>query len=271
MTKAANFTLLVNTSDGFEDCWQPFFHLLTQHWPHCDIPILLNTENKDWSYPNLSICCTRVQACSRSSQRLSWSECLLAALEQVKTPIVLYMQEDYFVEKPIDVDLIQDLAVEMMTRPEIKHIGLTHFGSEGPFEVTEDPRLWRIPRRGKYRVSTQAGLWRVDTLRSYLCPGESGWMFEIFGTRRAWKREELFMTLNRDLFGPRSPAIYYLHTGILKGKWHAGIPEVFARHGIVMDFQRRGFYQPKPWLLRKVDVARKLAKRPLYALKALMG
>ena len=79
------------------------------------------------------------------------------------------------------------------------------------------------------------------------------------------------MTLNRDLFGPRSPVIYYLHTGIVKGKWHAGIPEVFARHGIVMDFQRRGFYQPKPWLLRKVDVARKLAKRPLYALKALMS
>jgi len=47
MTKASNLTLLVNTSDSFEDCWQRFFDLLTRYWPGCYVPILLSTESKD--------------------------------------------------------------------------------------------------------------------------------------------------------------------------------------------------------------------------------
>lgn len=269
-TSGGNFTLLVNTSDSFSDCWQPFFYLLKQHWPDCDVPILLNTENETWSYPGLNIRCSQVQTRSGTSRRLTWSECLLAALAQVETPLVLYMQEDYFVEKPIDVKLIQELAGEIIRYPEVKHIGLTHFGSEGPFEPMEDPRLWRIPQRAKYRISTQAGLWRTETLRSYLRARESGWMFEILGTRRARKRKELFLTLNRELYGQQSPAIYYLHTGIIKGRWHPAIPQLFASHGIAADFERRGFYRPKPWLLRKMDVLLKLAEQPLYTLRAMI-
>ena len=42
------FTVLVNSSDGFEDCWDPFFKLFDKYWPNCNAPIILNTEKKTY-------------------------------------------------------------------------------------------------------------------------------------------------------------------------------------------------------------------------------
>src|SRR5437899_7727180 len=114
--------------------------------------------------------CTQVQHRSGDARRLTWSECLARALSEIKTPLVLYMQEDYFLERPVDMPLILDLVEIMRADPGIKHIGLTHFGSEGPSQPTKDPRLWEISQRARYRISAQAALWRVETLRSYLRP-----------------------------------------------------------------------------------------------------
>ena len=136
-----SFSILINSSDGFEDCWQPFFTLFGRYWPNCDVPILLNTELKDWAFPGLQIQCTQVQRRSRGTKRLTWSECLAEALSQVKTPLVLYLQEDYFIERPVNFGLIDEFVELMAANSEIKHIGLTHFGSIGPFESTDDMRL----------------------------------------------------------------------------------------------------------------------------------
>lgn len=272
MSTASPYTIFVNSSDGFEDCWQPFFELFNQYWPGVEAPILLNTERKHWTYPGLDLRCTRVQKGDGGARRLTWSECLQAGLQQVATPLVLYLQEDYFIERRVLAELIRELAVKMVENPTIRHIGLTHFGGEGPFRKTDDLRLWEIPPRARYRISAQAGLWRVEALLSYLLPWENGWMFEIFGTRRAWRRHELFLTLNRDVFNPKNtPAIQYLHTGIIKGKWHTGIQEVFSRHGIMVNFRERGFHRQRPALIRRLDLLRKIAAHPVYVAKSLFG
>lgn len=265
------FTVLVNSSDGFEDCWNPFFTLFARYWPDFKGPILLNTETKQWSYPGLGITCSRVQR-PGLSRRLTWSECLMAALDQVKTPLVLYLQEDYFFERPVESALIADLATRMLDDPEIKHIGLTHFGSMGPFEKTNDPMLWKIGAQARYRISTQAGLWRADTLRSYLRPEENGWMFEIFGTRRSRRRRDTFLTVNRDLHSPEdTPLVQYTHTGIIKGQWHPAMPELFSKHGIDINFSVRGIYSPGPALLRKATTMRRLLGHPLLLARGLLG
>jgi len=267
-----SFSILINSSDGFEDCWQPFFTLFIRHWKDCGFPILLNTEVKEWTFPGLQVRCTQVQFRSGSAKRLTWSECLAGALSQIKTPLVLYMQEDYFFERPVDVPLILNLAEIMRADSSIKHIGLTHFGSEGPFQPTKDPRLWEIPQKAKYRISSQAALWRIETLQSYLRPWENAWMFEIFGTRRARRNRELFLTLNRDVYNAEAtPAIHYLHTGIIKGKWHPGIPKVFEQQGITIDFRKRGFHRQKLALIRKTELLRSIAEHPIYAMKSLLG
>lgn len=258
------YTILVNTSDGFEDCWGPFFTLLEKYWPECKAPIYLNTENKIWQHPRFDIRCTTVQ--KNEPNRLTWSQCLIAALDQIETPLVLYFQEDYFIHQNVRAELIESAAQYMLDHPEIKHIALTRHGSIGPHEHYKADWLKKIQQKARYRISTQAALWRVDTLKSYLRPEENGWMFEIYATWRAHRRMECFLCAAfDDQHG--GPAIDYLHTGIIKGKWLKGIQEVFQPNGICIDYERRGFYTPKHPLLHKLELARKLLGKPGYLLR----
>jgi hypothetical protein len=261
------YTLLVNSCDAFADCWAPFFTLLSRYWPDRRPPILLNTERKDWQFPGVALTAARV---GRNDEReRTWSECLAAALAMVGTPLVLYAQDDYFIERPVDVERIESLAGLMLSRPDIGHVGLTHFGTHPPFLPSFDGRLWRIGRFAPYRISTQAALWRADVLRSYLKPWENGWMFEVYGTVRAWRRNELFLTVRRDQGGP---AIAYQHTGIVKGRWSRFVPALFAAEGISVAFDARGFHDESiPAWRRRSEVLARIAGRPIDALRSLLS
>lgn len=259
-----NYSILVNSSDGFEDCWNPFFTLLKKYWPECSAPIYLNTENKTWQHPDFDIQCTAVQG--EKQRRLTWSECLISALDQIKTPLVLYFQEDYFIHQPVRTEVIAAAVEHMLAHPEVKHIALTRHGSLGPYEPYQVLAFQKIRQKANYRISTQAALWRVETLKSYLRTEENGWMFEIYGTWRAHRRQECFLCAKFD-DSDGGPAIDYLHTGIIKGKWLADIPAIFAANGIAVDYSKRGFYHPKPRLLHKFEVAKKLLERPGYLIR----
>ena len=263
----AGFTVLVNSCDDFEDCWDPFFTLFATYWEKPWPPVLLNTERKHWQHDQVPLTCSAVQ---RGARRLTWSECLLAALDLITTPLVLYVQEDYFLDSPVRSGVLARCVGAMLADPSIAHVGLTEFGSNGPFEHTKDDFLWRVPQRGKYRISLQAGLWRVDALRSYLRPHENPWMFEILGTRRAWHVPDTFLTLSRQLYKrPENAVLSYIHTGIIKGRWHADIPALFARHGISVDFAGRGFYKPLPRWRTRMQTLRVLLQNPADVLRSL--
>ena len=108
---ANDLTIFVNTSDNFDDCWEPFFKLFSLYWPNCPYPIVLNTEKKDYNYQSLNITCSRVSA--GESGNIGWSECLVRALDKIQTPYILYLQEDYFLEGPVRADVIVSLISDM--------------------------------------------------------------------------------------------------------------------------------------------------------------
>lgn len=259
-------TVFVNSSDGFVDCWNPFFTLLDHYWPQHG-PVLLNTEHRTWPEAPDYVRCSQVAAVE--TKRLTWSECVIRGLRQIDTPLVVYFQEDYFLDRPVDHDVVEAAAVTMMADPTIGHIALTRHGSFPPFQPWPDARYQKIGQQARYRISTQAALWRRDVLLSYLDPSENGWMFEILGTMRAHRRSDTFLTARYD-DAASGPAISYTHTGIIKGQWHPAIPALFDEHEIAVDFNRRGFYTPPPRLLAKIAVARKLAERPGHVLRQLL-
>ena len=261
-------TVLVNSSDGFDDCWPPFFDLYEQHWPEARFPILLNTETRNWSHPRLPVRASRVAL--GEQRRLTWSECLIRALDQVTTPLILYFQEDYFIDRPVRADVVENAVGLMLADPSIHHVALTKQGSQPPHQPSRFPGYRTISPRARYRICTQAGLWRPATLRSYLHPAENGWMFEILGTWRAHRRQDLFLVAD---YAPEhgGPAIDYIHTGIIKGRWHPAMPGVFAQHGLSVETERRGLYvEPDP-LRRKLEVIGKLVQDPGHLVRQFLG
>jgi hypothetical protein len=255
----ADLTILVNTSDGFEDCWAPFFELFARYWPDCPYPIVLNTETKAPRFEALPVRCTQVAL--GQPRRLTWSECLARCLDGIETPYVLYLQEDYFLEAPVQQPLIETFLDELRgDRADV--IRLMECGGSGPWRPTAHPLLWEVDRHAQYRIALQAALWRRNTLRAQLRRHESPWQLEVFGSARARRRGDRVLCVNRDrLHGEGREVIPYRPTGVVKGQWERDIVEpLFARHRIVVDFSQRGFYRPgMPG--RRAPLVRRLSDR----------
>jgi hypothetical protein len=237
----SDLTVLVNTSDGFEDCWQPFFTLFKRFWPDCPYPIVLNTETKSPHIEGLNVRPSRVGL--NMAQRLTWSECLARCLDDIDTPFVLYLQEDFFLEAPVQQHYIETFLEEMRAgRADV--IRLMECGGSGPWKPTTNPLLWEVTQAAKYRIALQAVLWRKSTLRAHLRMHESPWQMEVFGSARARRIKDKVLCVNRDRFhGPGKEVFPYQPTGVVKGQWERHIVEpLFLQHGIDVDFSKRGFY-----------------------------
>jgi hypothetical protein len=256
----SDLTVLINTSDGFEDCWDPFFTLFKRYWPDCPYPLVLNTETKSFNFPGLQLTCSQVA--QRAGRRLNWSQCLMACLDSIPTPHVLYLQEDFFLEGPVRSNLIDTLADELRAgRADV--VRLMECGGSGPWHPTANDLLWRVDQKAQYRIALQAALWRKATLRSHLRRHESPWQLEVFGSGRARrKRGETVLCVNRDRFhGPGKELFPYTPTGVVKGRWEAFVPALFGREGLAMDYSQRGFYDRNAPAAPKSALAKRLGDR----------
>ena len=260
--------ILVNSSDGFRDCWDPFFRLLETHWPQCRFPVYLNVEEATYDHPSLAIRCLNHPRLA-SGANVPWSNRLIESLRAIPERYVMYLQEDYFLDAPVRDDVVED-CLRVVAEEGAGCVHLTGFGARGGSKTAERPYLVDVPRISHYRVSTQAAIWDKNVLLSYVRPDETVWETEILGTVRSWSQHAAIRTVDRlRLGGP--PVMSYTGTGIIRGKWHPEMVPLFSRHGIDMDFDRRGFYSfPSRWTTRS-RIIMSLIKRPRRSLMAILG
>jgi hypothetical protein len=245
-------TVLVNSTDSFEDCWEPFFRLFSIYWPACPYPCILNTEKKIYSFSGINLTTSQVGKDRGDSGPIPWSDCLLLCIDQIRTEYIIYLQDDYFINKPVNHALIEEFVV-LMAKHDVAHVRLMETdikATRGPSSL--HPLLWEISQSASYRISLQAGIWKRDSLKAYLRPGESAWQFERSGTQRSYKKKEHFLCQNFYEFNNKGKyPIPYHPTGIIKGKWNAdAVVELFKQNGIVVEYEQRGFF--------KLDLKRKI-------------
>ncbi len=266
--KQPDMAILVNSSDGFQDCWHPFFRLLETHWPKCRFPLYLNVEEATYEYPSLDVRCLNHPRLP-SGANVPWSNRLIESLQAIPERYVMYMQEDYFLDAPVRDDLVED-CLRVVAENEVGCVHLTSFGARGGTTTAERPYLVDVPRISHYRVSTQAAIWDKSVLLSYVRPDETVWETEILGTVRSWSRFAAIRAVNSMRVGG-PPVMSYTGTGIIRGKWHPEMVPLFTRHGIEMEFNRRGFYSfPSRWTTRS-RIIMSLVKRPQRSLMAILG
>lgn len=237
------YSIIVNTCDGFEDCWMPFFTLFSIYWPDFSGKIYLNTEYKNYLYPGLNI--YSVKGCAThnfpKSKRATWSQCFKWALESIETNIVLYLQEDYFFKGKVKNEIVDHFVELMICDENIKCIHLTDQAvlSSGKSEYDY---LDNVAIKQKYRVSCQAALWRKDELLEILRTRENAWNFEHFGSMRSSLLGHRYFVVDKSWVKLNEFEIVpYIFTGIVKGRWIREAKTLFDDNGIEMDFSKRGF------------------------------
>lgn len=244
MTTECPYTILVSSTDLFRDCWEPFFTLLGDYWPRPLPPVCLCTETEFYEHPDVPIRVVHVGG-GGGERHPTWSTAILRCLEAIETDLVLYLQDDYFLYDSVRVDVV-DEVVALMLAEGIECVRLMECGGSGPWLPSEHELIWRVDRRAPYRISLQAALWRGDALRKYLRRHESPWQFEVWGSRRATRLGGDIACLARDRVNDEvGQVIPYVPTGIVKGRWNREVVvDLFAAHGINVDYAQRGFWDP---------------------------
>lgn len=230
-------TVLVNSCDAYEETWLPFFTLFEKYWAECKYPVFLNTETKYFSSASIEVQVSH-------SQKKGWSGRLLDALKRIKTPYVIMLLDDFFLDKPVHQDII-DSCVNWMNQD--KNIATFSFvptlwedGESGKYAGFQ-----KRPYRCDYKVNCQAAIWRREALIKLIRKQETPWDFEIYGSSRArryvnWE----FYTAERNSTWAFS---YNWIAGgaVHRGRWTEGTKELLEKNGIVLDFSVRGMDESK--------------------------
>lgn len=259
-----NYSILINTCDKFEDCWNPFFKLWSIYWKDCTGKIYLNTEYKDYSYPELDI--TPVKGCEKNAiprnKRATWSQCLKWALEAIDTDVVLYMQEDYFLKDIVKNELVEQYVQLMDEHPEIGCIHLTD-QAVSSCGKSEFEYLNKVAFKQHYRVSCQTALWRKQELLDILREYESAWEFEEFGSQRSGiMQHDYYVVDNNWVKLNQFEIIPYVFTGIIQGRWKEEVVPLFEKHHLEIDFSQRGYHESAPQKKLKARIKYRLNKIP---------
>lgn len=232
------YAIFINTTDAFEDCWNPFFILFKKYWPNYGGKIYLNTETKDFMYSGLQISSIKNGLMGRS-----WSDCLQAGLMRVTEENILYMQEDYFLRASVNRSMLNKMY-KLFIENRLDCLHLTDQSTMGPFEKnTFNPLVWEILIGAEYRISTQAAFWDKESLINFIEPGLSGWEFEQKANKNIALQPKKIYCANKQIVQKnKNEIIPYVFTGIIKGKWKREVQRIFNSNNINVDFEIRGFY-----------------------------
>jgi len=219
---ASSAVVLVSSCDAYQDVWHPFFTLFFRYWPDCPFPVYLISNHSN--YPD-----NRVIPILVGEDR-GWATNTRMALSKIPAPYIIYLQEDYLLDRSVNTKKILEL-IEYMQQT---HAGcLRLYPCPGPdVSIPDNEEVGIISQNAEYRVSLQAAIWDKKILESLLINGETAWHMEILGTLRS-------RMLDAPFYSVKSAALAYFCTAVVRGKWKKEAIEFCDREGIKIDLSKR--------------------------------
>lgn len=201
---AGSIAVVVSSCDAFFDAWRPFAFFFQKCWPGCPLPVYLITN--------------RLHVRSRTISALKtgwdhgWATNMLQALRRIEEPYIFYLQEDYFLTKPVEVtQLAQDFAYAL--KQQVDSFCFCDLSLLEKDFAKSNERVGLVPEVSKGRTRLQATLWKRAAFASLLKPGETAWEMESRGSERT--KGMLMLSYARTDIAP----IQYLMSGIVRGLW----------------------------------------------------
>lgn len=256
-----DFGIIVSSCDKYSDIWPIFFKLFKKYGNELtECSIYLNTESKKFSFEGLNIICP-----NDFSAFVPWGKRLRNCLDSVKEDYVLFLLDDFFIQKKANFNFINKCAKWLKSN---KNVGCFNFiPIEPAIEKSKKyKKFCTMPVGMGYRFNAQAALWRKSVLFDSVLPEESPWDWETFGNLRneyIMKNIEMY-ALD---FNYKSPYDYSfvdyskstrdnikVVSPIMRGKWVPSIVDkCFKENGIEIDYKKRGiFKEKKPLLIKRV-------------------
>ena len=201
---AGSISVVISSCDRFFDAWRPFAFFFRKFWSDCPFPVFLVANQ------------LRVRSEWLRSIRVGkdkgWATNMQVALEQIETPYILYLQEDYFLTAPVRSERLASDIAHAIEHDAAAFCFYDLSLLEAEFGQQHE-RFGVVPEESKGRTRLQTTLWKRDAFASLLRPGETAWNMEARGSERTRGMLMLSYARNDDI------PIPYLMSGIVRGLW----------------------------------------------------
>ena len=254
-------TILLCTCDSYEDLWTPFFTLFDKFGGELKkYPIIVNTESKQYKYPNLNIKCVNQKV---PFDGMAWGKRLRNVLSSISSEYVLFLLDDFFLTREVNDGDYKKILWCIETMEGDQNIGgmnlLPLWGADSTKEMDG---FYLINPGTPYRFNAQACIWRRKILFDSILDIESPWEWELYGNiRNDYLIKSKIYSLKD---GEREPFCYGFYdygkkqedgnyatkSGVMRGKWCLpSVRKLFKDNGIKIDFSARGIYR-EPLLIK---------------------
>ncbi|MBR0349163.1 MAG: hypothetical protein IIX16_05925 [Clostridia bacterium] len=238
-----DLTILVCSCDAYADLWNPFFTLFKKYWPFRDVPIILNTESKNFSFDGLDIKCIHSPSEKRYGKRM------LNALSNIKTKYVLLLLDDFFLRKPVSEENIFQIINWMKSDKNIAYFSCEPSPTYASYEVNKYPGFKRVPPASDYTLNMQAAIWQTKILKEFWRPSATPWEWETIYNPLILKHPEhkFYCPIHsKDSFLDYGHYAYGDIWGVYRGKWVTeDVDPLFKKENIEVDYSIRGIYPEK--------------------------
>ena len=248
--KSSSFNVFVSSSDAYSDIWPAFFTLFKRNWPAFRGVIYLNTENKTFKFTGLNIVCTKVGGGMR------FGETLKAGLAKIQDDVLLLFMIDYFIERPVNVDILNCIYAAFVADNYVTSAALVSYHALAHKKVESVPFCSEIVPPGGFLIfSFQCAFWRKRSLVRLVMDWETPWMAEYFGCHRVNLARYRCWMLDIDSPMP----IVYNPAGVLHGggKWYRPALEHIDLENVPLNVpgDREFYMEPRyPRLKRIIGV-----------------
>lgn len=156
----------------------------------------------------------------------TWSAGVIKLMKSIKDQHVMIMLEDYFLNAPAKVGIINQTVRFMEEHPEVAKVDLTDDRlklSHLPYNVLGVPAPMIVSgSETNFQMSVQAAIWRRDMLLQFLDPKDDAWASEKRGTKRIISARYA-NEFNGLILGFQTPPMTYVNViggqGNMPGKW----------------------------------------------------
>jgi hypothetical protein len=217
----AEVSILVVSCDKYSDIWDPFFQIFHKRWPDCPFPVYLGSNHLTMNSPQVTTLAI--------GEDRSWADSVRRMIDRLPGDHAILLLEDFLFTDTVETERVKRL-VEISQQERLGCLRL------GPYpaptrRISRLPEFGELERGSDYRVSTQAAIWRLSTLRRLLHPSFSAWQFELMGSPLSNHLPDQFWSV-------WAPALAYRH-GVERGKWMRQGLAICHEAGVAVDLSKR--------------------------------
>jgi len=225
-TLTDSVTVYVSTLDQWSVVWPGFIHGFKKYWPDCPWPVVFSTEEKD----------TGFGTALKVGHEKQWGVRNRKALEQILSPVILFMIDDFWLCDPVKTDKMIDFS--NVVRDNFAHYIALTFGHRELSDGDFNHDLFERGKKDYYRLALQASFWNRETLISLLDDDITPWTFEQDGQKRSIEQDLICLATHEWRF------LKYVERNIpeweggavIRGKWQPAAVKYAAREGLTFDF-----------------------------------